>query len=73
MYFSVDQCYYLMQAVAFYIMILISWWVCYSFDQPLNLEHFDNIRNMACEVQAYARDARILTTYYSGKNQMPPL
>lgn len=43
----------------------------YLWDEPLNLEHFDNIRNMACEVQAYARDARILTTYYSGPSDAP--
>lgn len=41
--------------------------------KPLNLEQYDNIRNMACKIQAYARDARILTTYYCGENQMPPV
>lgn len=35
--------------------------------QPLNLEHYEAIRNMASEIQAYAPDARIMTTYYCGE------
>ncbi|KAL6511741.1 hypothetical protein OROGR_021338 [Orobanche gracilis] len=31
---------------------------------PLNLEHYEAIRSMASEIQAYAPDARIMTTYY---------
>lgn len=34
--------------------------------QPLNMEHFDNVRKMASEIYAYAPDARVLTTYYCG-------
>lgn len=37
-----------------------------KFWQPLNLEHYDSVRNMASEIHAYAPDARILTTYYTG-------
>ncbi|KAG6434627.1 hypothetical protein SASPL_106265 [Salvia splendens] len=36
----------------------------YLWDEPLNLEHYEAIRNMASEIQAYAPDARIMTTYY---------
>lgn len=35
--------------------------------QPLNLEHYEAIRSMASEIQAYAPDARIMTTYYCGE------
>lgn len=35
--------------------------------QPLNLEHYKTLRNMASEVHAYAPDARIMTTYYCGE------
>lgn len=34
--------------------------------QPLNMEQYDSVRNMASELHAYAPDARVLTTYYSG-------
>lgn len=37
-----------------------------EFLQPLNVDHYDAIRNMASEIHAYAPDARILTTYYCG-------
>ncbi|KAK6115368.1 hypothetical protein DH2020_007637 [Rehmannia glutinosa] len=36
----------------------------YLWDEPLNLEHYEAIRNMASEIHAYAPDARIMTTYY---------
>jgi hypothetical protein len=42
-----------------------------NFCQPLNLEHFDSIRNMASEIHAYAPDARVLTTYYCGMSSLP--
>lgn len=34
--------------------------------QPLNMDHFHNVRKMASEIYAYAPDARVLTTYYCG-------
>lgn len=34
--------------------------------QPLNMEHYDSLRTLASEVHAYAPDARVLTTYYTG-------
>ena len=34
--------------------------------QPLNMEHYDSVRSMSSEIRAYAPDARVLTTYYSG-------
>lgn len=37
-----------------------------AFYQPLNLEQYDAVRNMASDIHAYAPDARILTTYYCG-------
>ncbi|KAI5656038.1 hypothetical protein M9H77_24831 [Catharanthus roseus] len=43
----------------------------YLWDEPLNVEHYDNIRNMAREIHAYAPDARILTTYYCGPSDAP--
>ncbi|XP_055960218.1 uncharacterized protein LOC126681731 isoform X4 [Mercurialis annua] len=36
----------------------------YLWDEPLNLDHYNSVRNMAGEIHAYAPDARILTTYY---------
>ncbi|CAL5383606.1 unnamed protein product [Camellia sinensis] len=36
----------------------------YLWDEPLNVEQYDSIRNMASEIHAYAPDARVLTTYY---------
>ncbi|KAK6131194.1 hypothetical protein DH2020_035065 [Rehmannia glutinosa] len=38
---------------------------------PLNLEHYEAIRNMASEIHAYAPDARIMTTYYCGPSDAP--
>ncbi|XP_042004425.1 uncharacterized protein LOC121753256 isoform X2 [Salvia splendens] len=43
----------------------------YLWDEPLNLEHYEAIRNMASEIQAYAPDARIMTTYYCGPSDAP--
>ncbi|CAA0841788.1 Unknown protein [Striga hermonthica] len=43
----------------------------YLWDEPLNLEHYEAIRNMASEIHAYAPDARIMTTYYSGPSDSP--
>lgn len=43
----------------------------YLWDEPLNVEHFDAIRNMASEIHAYAPDARVLTTYYCGPSDAP--
>lgn len=37
-----------------------------NFWQPLNMDHFHNVRKMASEIYAYAPDARVLTTYYCG-------
>lgn len=34
--------------------------------QPLNVEHYNGIRVLASEIHAYAPDARVLTTYYTG-------
>lgn len=36
--------------------------------QPLNVHQYDAIRQQASEIHAYAPDARVLTTYYSGKS-----
>nr|CAD1832465.1 unnamed protein product [Ananas comosus var. bracteatus] len=38
----------------------------YLWDEPVNLEQYDLIRSMSSEIRAYAPDARVLTTYYSG-------
>ncbi|KAK4276603.1 hypothetical protein QN277_014733 [Acacia crassicarpa] len=43
----------------------------YLWDEPLNLEQYDSVRNMACEVHSYAPEARVLTTYYCGPNDAP--
>ncbi|KAL6493112.1 hypothetical protein OROGR_032871 [Orobanche gracilis] len=43
----------------------------YLWDEPLNLEHYEAIRSMASEIQAYAPDARIMTTYYCGPSDAP--
>ncbi|XP_051123591.1 uncharacterized protein LOC127246339 isoform X2 [Andrographis paniculata] len=43
----------------------------YLWDEPLNLEHYEAIRDMASEIHAYAPDARIMTTYYCGPNDAP--
>ncbi|XP_047180537.1 uncharacterized protein LOC124847162 isoform X3 [Vigna umbellata] len=43
----------------------------YLWDEPLNLEQYDSVRNMASDIHAYAPDARILTTYYCGPNDAP--
>ncbi|KAJ8772679.1 hypothetical protein K2173_027856 [Erythroxylum novogranatense] len=43
----------------------------YLWDEPLNLEQYDSVRNMAGEIHAYAPDARVLTTYYCGPNDAP--
>lgn len=38
------------------------------FFQPLNVQQYDAIRHQASEIHAYAPDARVLTTYYTGKS-----
>ncbi|GAB4852080.1 hypothetical protein Ancab_016270 [Ancistrocladus abbreviatus] len=43
----------------------------YLWDEPLNVEHFNSIRNMASEIHSYAPDARVLTTYYCGPSDAP--
>ncbi|XP_010552495.1 PREDICTED: uncharacterized protein LOC104822840 isoform X1 [Tarenaya hassleriana] len=43
----------------------------YLWDEPLNMEHYDNVRKMASEIHAYAPDARVLTTYYCGPGDAP--
>ncbi|XP_012073311.1 uncharacterized protein LOC105634954 isoform X2 [Jatropha curcas] len=43
----------------------------YLWDEPLNLEQYDSVRNMASEIHAYAPDARVLTTYYCGPSDAP--
>ncbi|KAL0314720.1 UNVERIFIED_CONTAM: hypothetical protein Sangu_2316400 [Sesamum angustifolium] len=43
----------------------------YLWDEPLNLEHYEAIRNMASDIHAYAPDARIMTTYYCGPSDAP--
>ncbi|CAK9142823.1 unnamed protein product [Ilex paraguariensis] len=43
----------------------------YLWDEPLNLEQYDSLRNMAIEIHAYAPDARVLTSYYSGPSDAP--
>ncbi|KAJ7966735.1 Alpha-1,6-mannosyl-glycoprotein 2-beta-N-acetylglucosaminyltransferase [Quillaja saponaria] len=43
----------------------------YLWDEPLNLEQYDSVRNMASGIHAYAPDARVLTTYYTGPSDAP--
>ncbi|KDO84483.1 hypothetical protein CISIN_1g006318mg [Citrus sinensis] len=43
----------------------------YLWDEPLNMEHYSSVRNMASELHAYAPDARVLTTYYCGPSDAP--
>ncbi|XP_044475892.1 uncharacterized protein LOC123203554 isoform X1 [Mangifera indica] len=43
----------------------------YLWDEPLNMEHYNSVRNMASEIHAYAPDARVLTTYYCGPSDAP--
>ncbi|CAG7896990.1 unnamed protein product [Brassica rapa] len=43
----------------------------YLWDEPLNMDHFQNVRKMASEIYAYAPDARVLTTYYCGPGDAP--
>lgn len=43
----------------------------YLWDEPLNLEQYDALRNLAIELHAYAPDARVLTTYYCGPGDAP--
>ncbi|KAI9113188.1 hypothetical protein K1719_015713 [Acacia pycnantha] len=43
----------------------------YLWDEPLNMEQYDSVRNMACEVHSCAPEARVLTTYYCGPNDAP--
>ncbi|CAI9753428.1 unnamed protein product [Fraxinus pennsylvanica] len=43
----------------------------YLWDEPLNVEHYHRIRDMASDIHAYAPDARIMTTYYCGPNDSP--
>lgn len=51
----------------FYLLPFSSSWNVWCHLQPLNLEHYEAIRKMASEIQAYAPDARIMTTYYCGE------
>ncbi|KAK1395658.1 Alpha-1,6-mannosyl-glycoprotein 2-beta-N-acetylglucosaminyltransferase [Heracleum sosnowskyi] len=43
----------------------------YLWDEPLNLEQYNAIRNQASDIHAYAPDARVLTTYYCGPSDAP--
>ncbi|XP_077233285.1 alpha-1,6-mannosyl-glycoprotein 2-beta-N-acetylglucosaminyltransferase isoform X2 [Tasmannia lanceolata] len=43
----------------------------YLWDEPLNREQYDSVRSMSSELQTYAPDARVLTTYYSGPSDSP--
>ncbi|KAJ0024655.1 hypothetical protein Pint_08925 [Pistacia integerrima] len=43
----------------------------YLWDEPLNMEHYNSVRNMASDIHAYAPDARVLTTYYCGPSDAP--
>ncbi|KAJ6973663.1 hypothetical protein NC653_033870, partial [Populus alba x Populus x berolinensis] len=43
----------------------------YLWDEPLNLEQYDMVRNMASKIHTYAPDARVLTTYYCGPSDAP--
>ncbi|XWS14600.1 hypothetical protein CRYUN_Cryun35bG0023500 [Craigia yunnanensis] len=43
----------------------------YLWDEPLNMEQYKSLRNMASEIHAYAPDARVLTTYYCGPSDAP--
>ncbi|KAJ4701901.1 Alpha-1,6-mannosyl-glycoprotein 2-beta-N-acetylglucosaminyltransferase [Melia azedarach] len=43
----------------------------YLWDEPLNMDHYNSVRNMASEIHAYAPDARVLTTYYCGPSDAP--
>ncbi|XP_051139478.1 uncharacterized protein LOC127257166 isoform X1 [Andrographis paniculata] len=43
----------------------------YLWDEPLNIEQYEALRNMASEIHAYAPDARIMTTYYCGPSDAP--
>ncbi|KAH7405124.1 hypothetical protein KP509_15G057500 [Ceratopteris richardii] len=42
----------------------------YLWDEPLNLEHYEMIRSMSEEIRCTAPDARVLTTYYCGPNDI---
>ncbi|MFS7892628.1 hypothetical protein Hanom_Chr00s000686g01655001 [Helianthus anomalus] len=43
----------------------------YLWDEPLNMQQYDAIRRQASDIHAYAPDARVLTTYYSGPSDAP--
>ncbi|KAI3738940.1 hypothetical protein L2E82_29234 [Cichorium intybus] len=43
----------------------------YLWDEPLNEEQYNAIREQASEIHAYASDARVLTTYHSGPSDTP--
>ncbi|XP_062023058.1 uncharacterized protein LOC133739324 isoform X1 [Rosa rugosa] len=43
----------------------------YLWDEPLNLEQYESLLNLAKEIHAYASDARVLTTYYCGPSDAP--
>lgn len=43
----------------------------YLWDEPLNVEQYNAIREQASEIHAYASDARVLTTYHSGPSDAP--
>lgn len=51
---------------------LITSFAYIPFWQPLNLEQYNAIRNQASDIHAYAPDARVLTTYYCGKEYPTP-
>ncbi|XVF36134.1 hypothetical protein REPUB_Repub19eG0032300 [Reevesia pubescens] len=43
----------------------------YLWDEPLNMEQYESLRNMASQIHAYAPDARVLTSYYCGPSDAP--
>ncbi|CAA6667433.1 unnamed protein product [Spirodela intermedia] len=43
----------------------------YLWDEPLNLEQYNSIRDMSADIRSYAPDARVLTTYYCGPSDAP--
>ncbi|KAE8690360.1 hypothetical protein F3Y22_tig00110895pilonHSYRG00149 [Hibiscus syriacus] len=43
----------------------------YLWDEPLNMEQYESLCNLASGIHAYAPDARVLTTYYCGPGDAP--
>ncbi|KAK8623348.1 hypothetical protein V6N13_118234 [Hibiscus sabdariffa] len=43
----------------------------YLWDEPLNMEQYESLCNIASGIHAYAPDARVLTTYYCGPSDAP--